>query len=166
MSYLPGHARRHLPPAEYDRIIAGLAALLADAQAAVAADRELLAARKAATPVEPALSLQFYKTPRHWQIRCASPLAHACLQLLQDLIALDEAWAEFAWYADLAQPISANWQEISQVAAYESHYRKWLDLLHRLRQESRVYLHKLRQAIQPQTETTQEEACPENGSAK
>lgn len=166
LSYLPGHARRYLPAKEYNQTMSDLAGLLAEASAAVYADRDALAARMEAAPAAPAVSLRFYATPRHWQVRCASPLAHALLKLLQDLIALDEEWAEYAWNADQAQAITPNWQEISQVAAYENKYREWLQRLHRLRQDLRVHLNKLRQAAQPQAAAPPEEACPANGRAE
>lgn len=151
LSYLASPARLHLAEAEYNQIMSDLAALVAEALASLDADRDSLAARQAATPVQHTVTLQFYQEPRPWKVRCASPLARALLKLVQDLIALDEEWAVFAWNADQAQAITRDWPTISQVAAYESKYREWLDRLRRLRQDIRVHLKQLRQACQPTT---------------
>lgn len=151
LSYLPFRAARYLPREEYDHIMSDMAALVAEGLAAVLADRDKLAEIKKACPAGNAVKLDYQMEPQHREVRCANPLARALLQLVQDMIALDEEWAEFAWNADHDRAVTPDWQEISQFAVYEKHHVAWLDRLRRLRHDLKGYLKQLRQAGQPTT---------------
>ncbi|HAY20645.1 MAG TPA: hypothetical protein DCY27_00435 [Desulfobacterales bacterium] len=160
LSYLPFRAARFLPREEYDRIMADMAAMVAEELTAILADRDKLERMKQECPVGNKVKLNYEMEPQHREVRCASPLVRALLQLVQEMIALDEAWAEFAWNADHDRVIACDWQEVSQFAAYEHQHAAWLDRLHQLRHNLKGHLKKLRQACHP-TKTPDKSYAPE-----
>jgi len=164
LSYLPFRAARFLPREQYDHIMADMAALVAEESAAVIADRDKLEQMKQACPAGNAVKL-YQMEPRHQEVRCANPLACALLQLIQDLIGLEEEWAEFAWNADHDKVVTHDWQELSQFAAYERQYVAWWDRLYRLRDDLNNHLKQLRQACHP-TKTPEKPDAPEISKSK